>query len=151
LGTHGLRSVGFARSSDNGKTWPVPVNSLTGGPLRYLVVQADTVPVSTPGGTLSNYVQEMSGFVDKSLDGNYYLYSTYQHVTVGQRGTNAFSGPRFARAQLGQDPLVFQKWYNGSFSQAGIGGQDSPGAWLSQTCGAFAQLHSISYVDDIGL
>jgi hypothetical protein len=32
---------------------------------------------------------------------------------------------RVARAKLGADPLDFEKWYDGSFSQPGIGGSDT--------------------------
>lgn len=134
-----LHAVGFARSSDNGMTWPAPVNSLTGGPNRYPVIQ-DSLPNSTTTTQASDYSE--AGFVEKSLDGNYYLYATY----LSPRGAN------FARAKLGQDPVTFQRWYNGSFSSPGIGGTDSPQPWTG-ACPSptFPVQHTISYVDGIGL
>ncbi len=134
-----FHAVGFARSSDNGKTWPAPAASLSGGPNRYPAIQ-DSLPNSTTATQKSDYSE--AGFVDKSLDGNYYLYATY----LGPHGSN------FARAQLGQNPVTFQRWYNGSFSSPGIGGTDSPQPWTG-ACPSltFAVQHTISYVDNLGL
>ena len=41
-------TVGFARSSDNGKTWPAPVDAELGGTDRYPVLKSATPEPSTP-------------------------------------------------------------------------------------------------------
>ena len=103
----GYFSTGLARSSDNGKTWPDPQNSPQGGPNRYPVLQT----ISAPPTTLTTGVGNLAGagLVDKSLDGNYYLYATYQHPNTSE--------PQFrvARGQLGPSTVSFMKWSNGSF------------------------------------
>ena len=47
-------TAGFARSSDNGKTWPQPVDSEFGGPDRYPILKGSldesTVPKEVPYG-----------------------------------------------------------------------------------------------------
>jgi uncharacterized protein (TIGR03437 family) len=132
-------TVGFARSSDNGKTWPAPVNGASGGPSRHPVVQSPEPQPTVPHGLLGDTIP--SGFVDKSASGDYYLYVSYNYFTS--------SGDvlvRVARAKLGADPLTFLKWYNGSFSQPGIGGLDSA-VVPSGGCGN----REISYNDDLGL
>ena len=137
----GYFSTGFARSSDNGKTWPGPQNSPQGGPNRYPVLQT----ISTPPTTLTAGVGNLAGagLVDKSLDGNYYLYATYQHPNTSE--------PQFrvARGQLGPSTVSFMKWSNGSFSQPGIGGTDTP--VVSKACGGHHGQASLYYVDDISL
>ena len=143
-------TVGFARSSDNGKTWPQPVNGPSGGPARYPILQSSDQQPTVPHPAMGNAIP--SGFVDKSVDGNYYLYVSYDyHEATLQQGDGLI---RVARAKLGQPgPLTFTKWYNGSFSQPGIGGLDS-GVTPSSGCGAFygGQAHSeISFNDDLGL
>jgi hypothetical protein len=68
-------TVGFARSSDNGKTWPAPVGGLTGGSSRHPILQsADPQPTSTHG-YIGNAIP--TGFIDKSANGDYYLYVAY--------------------------------------------------------------------------
>jgi uncharacterized protein (TIGR03437 family) len=143
-----LVSVGFARSSDNGKTWPPPPNVVTGGPSRYPALQGSLqVPSAVP--TFTGWDLLPAGFIDKSLDGNNYLYAAYSSRDMGPGG----GGQRVARAKLGQDPVSFQKWYNGSFSQPGIGGLDTDPTWNqgSQACPVEPVQASIDYVDDIGL
>jgi hypothetical protein len=43
-------TVGFARSSDNGKTWPAPANGAMGGPSRHPVVQSPEPQPTAPHG-----------------------------------------------------------------------------------------------------
>jgi uncharacterized protein (TIGR03437 family) len=139
-------TAGFARSSDNGKTWPAPINGVLGGPARHPVLQSSDPQPSTP----HNYEGDAipSAFVDKDADGNYYLYVTYGHHPASGTDDGLV---RVARAKLGADPLNFEKWFNGSFSQPGIGGFDT-GVTLSAGCANGSQVHSeISYNDDIGL
>ena len=110
-------TVGFARSSDNGKTWPAPESGALGGPSRYAVLQSSEPQPTVPHGDLGDAIP--SGFVDKSASGDYYLYVAYTYFSGSGQSV------RVARAKLGADPLTFMKWYNGSFSQPGIGGLDS--------------------------
>jgi hypothetical protein len=105
-------TVGFARSADNGKTWPAPANGPQGNAARHPVLQSDEPPPSVAHPNIGDAIP--SAFVDKSVDGNNYLYVTYGfHSDMG----GADGLVRVARAQLGQNPLTFLKWYDGSFSQ----------------------------------
>ena len=132
-------SVGFARSSDNGKTWPAPEIGALGGPSRHPILQSPEPQPSAPHANLGDGIP--AGFVDKSASGDYYLYVAY---TVFPS-----SGTRVARAKLGADPLTFLKWYNGSFSQPGIGGLDSA---VTPSAGCtYPENPAISYNDDLGL
>jgi hypothetical protein len=82
-----------------------------------------------------------TGFIDKSASGDYYLYVAYTAFPS--------SGSRVARAKLGADPLTFMKWYNGSFSQPGIGGLESA---VTPSLGCtYPENPEISYNDDLGL
>ena len=112
-------TVGFARSSDNGKTWPAPVNGPMGGPSRHPVLQSSMPQPSTPHPAEGNAIP--SAFVDKNANGDYFVYVTYGDHS-GVANDNLL---RVARAKLGADPLTFMKWYNGAFSQPGISGSDS--------------------------
>jgi uncharacterized protein (TIGR03437 family) len=136
-------TVGFARSSDNGKSWPAPQNGLLGGPSRHPVLQSPEPQSTVPHGYLGDAIP--SGFVDKSASGDYYLYVAYTYFSSSGQAV------RVARAKLGADPLTFLKWYNGSFSQPGIGGLDSA-VTPSTGCASTQQEGlEISYNDDLGL
>jgi hypothetical protein len=132
-------SVGFARSSDNGKTWPAPEIGALGGPSRHPILQSPEPQPTVPHEDLGDGIP--TGFVDKSASGAYYLYVAYTSFPS--------SGTRIARAKLGADPLTFLKWYNGSFSQPGIGGLDSA-VTPSSGC-TYPENPEISYNDDLGL
>jgi hypothetical protein len=132
-------SVGLARSSDNGKTWPAPQSGALGGPIRNPVLQSSEPQPTVPHANLGDGIP--AGFVDKSASGDYYLYVAYTSFPG--------SGSRVARAKLGADPLTFLKWYNGSFSQPGIGGLDSA---VTPSAGCtYPENPAISYNDDLGL
>ena len=138
-------TVGFARSSDYGKTWPAPVNGPTGGSSRHPVLQSSIPQPSTAHPPLGNAIP--SAFVDKNASGDSYLYITYSDHT----GTSGDNRLRVARAKLGTDPLTFLKWSNGAFSQPGIGGSDS-GVTPSAGCAGGRQaMGEISRNDDVGL
>ena len=140
-------TVGFARSSDNGKTWPAPVNAPLGNSSRFPALKSVEPEPSTPHTPMGDAIP--SALVDKSLDGNYYLYIAYTfHSDMGA----ADGLVRVARAQLGQNPLTFLKWYNGSFSQPGIAGLDT-GVAPSAGCAAHGQqeMPQISFNDDLGV
>jgi hypothetical protein len=136
-------TVGFARSSDNGKTWPPPVNSAFGGPDRYPVLKLSAPePVSEPEPTAMG-----NGLPSAFVDGNYLyvVYSTYPGPGVTGDGKL-----RVARAQLGgSGQLSFLKWYNGAFNQPGLGGLDS--GVLPAGCIGFQAVGQISYNDALGL
>jgi hypothetical protein len=71
---------------------------------------------------------------------------SYRHQPAS--GTDDFR-IRVARAKLGADPLDFEKWYNGSFSQPGIGGSDTA---VTPVCPGGGPAHpEINYNDDLGL
>ncbi len=132
------QTTAITRSADNGKTWPT-----VAGASRYPVIQPPT-PLSQWNTGKSIGTGTASGFIDKSADGNYYLYATYAAF-----GFTVDGKVHLARAQLGQpDPLSFQKWYNGSFSQPGINGLETG---PTGTCGGYESLGQISYLDDLGL
>jgi len=136
-------SAGFTRSSDNGKTWPAPQNGPLGGASRYAVLQGSAPMPTTAGNGIGDAIP--SAYVDKSLDGNYYLYAVYDYY-----GANADGKIRVARAKLGQTSVSFLKWYNGSFSQPGLGGLDSaPGSACPGN--GYQDAAQISYNDDLGL
>ena len=134
-------TVGFARSSDNGKTWPAPVDSELGGPDRYPVLKGST---PEPAVAENPPVHMGDALPSAFVDGKF-LYVTY-----------FFAGPktdgriRVARARLGgSGQLNFKKWYNGAFSELGIGGQDS-GVLPSSGC-LQENMGQISYNDALGL
>ena len=150
-------TVGFTRSSDNGRTWPKPEGGPLGGPSRYAVIQSADPQPPAPHPALGDAAP--SAIVYKSADGNYYLYVVY--VDFSSSGQSV----RAARAKLGQGtigeqanpPLTFLKWFKnpfslpGSFSQPGIGGGDSA-VMPSTGCGSALQdTPDISYNDDLGL
>jgi hypothetical protein len=137
-------TVGLARSSDNGKTWPAPVNSVLGGTDRYVVLKLPAPePASEPSpAAMGDAIP--SGFVD----GNY-LYVTY--VAPPGPGAQGDGKLRVARALLGgSGQLSFVKWNNGAFSSPGIGGADT-GVLPSGGCVGFQGQGSISFIDALGL
>ena len=111
-------TVGFARSSDNGKTWPAPASGPLGNADRYPVLKSSTPEPSAP-----TTVAIGNAIPSAIVDGTY-LYVTY----VSLPGPPAvWDGKlRMARAPLGgSGQIAFTKWNNGSFSTPGIGGADS--------------------------
>jgi hypothetical protein len=112
-------TIGFARSSDNGMTWPAPANAEFGSTDRYPVLKlAAPEPASEPSpAAMGNAIPSAI------VDGNY-LYVTY--VAPPGPGLTSDGKIRIARAQLGGNgQVVFSKWNNGAFSTPGIGGADS--------------------------
>lgn len=139
-------TVGFARSSDGGKTWPAPINAVEGGPARHPVLQSSDPQPTAPHGPEGNAIP--SAFVDQEPNGDHYLYVTYNYYPAAGNGDGLL---RVARAKLGPDPLTFLKWDNGSFSQPGIGGSDT-GITPSRGCnGGYQANGEVNYNDDLGL
>jgi uncharacterized protein (TIGR03437 family) len=137
-------TIGFARSSDNGKTWPAPINGPNGGPARHPALQNSIPQPTSAHGPLGDAIP--SAFVDKSASGDYYLYVVYgDHL-----GTNTPNELRIARAKLGSDSPSFLKWNNGAFSEPGIGGADT--SFLPTSgCPGSQEMGEISRNDDLGL
>jgi hypothetical protein len=135
-------TVGFARSSDNGKTWPAPVDAELGGTDRYPVLRHPTPEPSTPESpqvALGNAIP--SAFVDGQD-----LYVTY--VAPGPTSDGML---RVARATLGGGGAVaFSKWNGAGFAEPGIGGQDA-GVLPARGCSGHQGMGQISFNDVLGL
>lgn len=143
-------TVGFARSSDNGKTWPEPVGSEFGGNDRYPILKGPENESTQP--VPSEYQRPLGNAIPSAfVDGNY-LYVTYVFAGPGADGLI-----RVARGELGgEDKLSFFKWYKpplseaGAFSEPGIGGLDS-GVLPSGGCTGRQNMSQISYNDVLGV
>jgi hypothetical protein len=138
-------TVGLARSGDNGKTWPPPVDAEFGGPNRYTVLTIATPEPTSPENpplTLGDAIP--TAFVD----GNY-IYVAYESFEPS--GNDGLI--RVARANLITDnvggALQFHKWNNGAFSQVGIGGADS-GVLPAKVCPGNQRQAEISRNDALG-
>ena len=137
-------TIGFARSPDNGVTWPGPTNAEFGNAARYPVLKlAAPEPASEPSpAAMGNAIP--SGIVD----GNY-LYVVY--VAPPGPGAQSDGKLRIARALLGGNGQVtFTKWNNGSFSSPGIGGTDT-GFLPSGGCVGGQAMGSIYRFDPLGI
>ena len=142
-------TVGFARSPDFGKTWPSPANSVLGDSDRHPVLKCVN-PQPAAGGYTAMGDAIPSAFVDTNAAGDSYLYVVYGYHDGGM--SPATDGLlRMARAKLGEDPLDFRKWYQGAFTEPGIGGLDT-GVLPGHGCGANGQQHmaDLTYNDDLG-
>ncbi len=135
-------TVGFARSSDYGKTWPTPVDAELGGTDRYPVLKHPTPEPATPESpqvALGNAIP--SAFVD----------GTNLYVTYAAPGPTSDGMVRVARAPLGEGGTVaFSKWKDGAFGQPGIGGLDS-GVLPARGCAGHQGMGQISHNDALGL
>ena len=146
---HGFyATVGFARSSDGGRTWPPFANSVLGDPDRHPVLKCVNPQPPTPYTAMGDAIP--SAFVDEDPAGDHYLYVTYGYHDGGMEPA-ADGLIRMARAKLGADPLDFRKWYRGAFGEPGIGGLDT-GVLPGHGCGANGQQHmaDVTYNDDLG-
>jgi hypothetical protein len=137
-------TIGFARSADNGKTWPAPANGEFGNTERYPVLK---LPAPEPA-TEPSPAPMGNAIPGAIVDGNY-LYVVY----VAPQGPGATSDGklRIARALLGGNgPVAFSKWNNGAFSTPGLGGTDSGVLPVGGCVGSQGQA-SIYYSDPVGL
>jgi len=154
-------TIGFARSSDGGRTWPSPINSEFGGPGRRVVLKGpDAEPASEPmPAPMGDAIP--AAFLDRNRRGKSYLYVSYSYY-VGPGGHND-GLIRVARAKLGDDepdrwesdgdrdhPMSFRKWFNGAFSEPAVGGLDT-GVLPALGCAGRQAQSSIYYDDDLGL
>jgi hypothetical protein len=146
-------TVGLARSTDFGKTWPAPISDEPGGtdrrPVLKMAVAEPTTRVASPV-YMGNAIP--SAFVDTNERGEHYIYVPYILAGPGADGYQ-----RMARARLEDDDprsndpgrrLTFTKWYKGAFSEPGIGGLDG-GVTPARGCTGGQQQGQISYDDAI--
>lgn len=111
-------TAGFARSSDNGVTWPAP--GLTPGLLRYPILGGpDPKPAYDPASITPVGDAIPSAYIKGSC-----LYVVYAYHPAPDASTHAIA-IQIARAQLDgtTDPLTFQKY----LVTDGTGGFTSPG------------------------
>lgn len=124
-GWSAYKSIGVAYSSDNGLSW--------GSPYQIIKHQQDK-PASPAWSGLGD-----GCVVYNHLSNRYYCF--YTPAT----GSTALS------MAASTDPNGFEgswnKWYNGSFSQPGIGGMESPIANLSSAPGANPSVHWNDYLE----
>lgn len=124
-GWQAYKSIGVAYSNDKGLTWGTP----------ELILKQSTNKPDAP---------EWSGLGDgcviyNHLNNKYYCYYTPVSGSVNL-SMAVSSDPEAA-------PDSWTKWYNGSFSQPGIGGLDSPIAGLSSRPGANPSVHWNTYLN----
>jgi hypothetical protein len=151
-------TVGLARSTDFGKTWPGPIAGEFGGRDRRPVLKMATAEPTTHEASpiyMGNAIP--SAFVDTNERGEHYIYVPY---TFAGQGADGYQ--RMARARLEDDDLrsndprsndasrrlTFSKWYKGAFSEPGIGGLDG-GVTPARGCTGGQQQGQISYNDAI--
>lgn len=135
-------TVGFARSSDGGKSWPAPVDAELGGTNRYPVLRNPTPEPSTP----ENPTEAIGNAIPSAFLEGDDLYVTY--VAPGP-GADGFL--RVARAALGgSGTIAFSKWKDGSFSSPGLGGADDP-MIAAKGCVGHQGMGQISHDDALGL
>jgi len=164
-------TVGFARSSDDGKTWPPPANSEFGNADRHPIFK-DIDPEPPYSANSENMGDALpSAFVDIDDGGEAYLYVTYGYAKGPNRPLPVDGLIRVGRAKLGKvrrdfwDDLAsrdgyfpriiprelhFYKWHNGSFSQPGIAGLDS-GVIPTTGCTGRQVMPEITRSDDLDL
>jgi hypothetical protein len=170
LGVHNpsfYATVGFTRSSDNGKSWPLPpVNQEFGDAERHPIFK-DFYPEIIPDTPISS--ESMgdalpSAFVDINREGEAYLYVTYNYAKGSNQPLPKDGLIRVGRGKLGEvshdfggdwspghnSQLEFYKWYNGAFSQPGIAGLDS-GVIPTTGCTGRQSMSGITYNEDLGL
>jgi hypothetical protein len=146
-------TTGFVRSSDNGKTWPDPLDSEFGGPDRHPVLKGPDPEPAVAHQPMGDAIP--SAFVDRNESNENYVYVTYGYH-VGVAGADD-GFVRVARAKLGErgedgedGQLKFKKWFHGEFREPGIGGLDT-GVLPSLGCAGMQRHSEISHNDDLGL
>jgi len=136
-------TVGFARSSDNGRTWPAPIDSEFGGLDRYPILKnpiPEPVMAENPQVAIGNAIP--SAIVAPNDHDEAFVYVVYSAPGPGNDGML-----RIVRGKLGgQGRIDFFKWYNGAFTEPGVGGRDSA-ALPSKGCTGHQGMGQISYND----
>lgn len=124
-GWKAYKSIGVAYSEDNGLTWgaPVPI-------LKHLENKPETPSWSGLGDGCVIY---------NHLKNRYYCYYTPASgsTTISMAVSSVPDGA----------PGSWYKWYNGEFSQPGIGGLQTPVAELSSRPGANPSVHWNTYLN----
>jgi len=137
-------TIGLARSSDGGVTWPA-----SGAADRYAILQVPGAkPTATPAPPEGDAIP--TAFVDDVASGHY-LYVVYENQGASTIQPDGYL--RVARTQLGASgPLAFSKWNQGQWTEPGIGGLDSA-MTPTRGCGdsGFQDAGQISYVDALHL
>ncbi len=140
-------TVGLARSSDYGTTWPDPIDSEFGGADRYPILKRVEPEPNTPENppvAIGNAIPSAIVATDNNLD-------SFLYVVYSSPGPNNDGMLRVARAQLGgAEPIAFSKWYNGGFTEPGIGGRDSA-VLPAKGCTGHQGMGQISYSDVLSL
>jgi hypothetical protein len=130
-------TIGFARSTDYGMTWPAP-GAKDRRPVLMMNSPEPTTPFTTYMGNAipSAFVHTTSGSVP-----SHYIYVPY--LFTGGTGADGYLS--VARASLDDDPVTFMKWYCDPFpssysdSQPGLGGLDS-GVTPTRGCAGMAPM-----------
>ena len=110
---HFYATLGLARSADNGATWTREGGIISGSDPKPSISPPSGVGASEPGAIIA--------------DGYIYVFYTYA-PSPGYPDQNDKYEIQVARAPVSGDgaPGTWLKYYNGSFSQPGLGGQGSP-------------------------
>lgn len=124
-GWYAYKSIGVAYSSDKGLTWGTP---------ELIMKYADNKPVSPQWSGLGD-----GCVIYNHLNNKYYCYYT------PASGTTAIS--MATSADPDGDAGSWEKWYNGAFTQPGIGGLQTPVAGLSNSPGANPSVHWNTYLN----
>lgn len=116
-----VRNIQLAESKDKGITWT----------LKEIVLTSDDPETKdyNPGRYMSFGVGDQKLFVDEK-GGYFYLYymNAWIDTVDGTAFANNYKTVSVARAPISGKMArgTWQKWYNGEWSQPGIGGHDSP-------------------------
>ncbi len=141
----GWVSIGVARSSDGGRTWPAPIAQkgfkadwLEYGNGRYAGLTLPGTPPQKPADAFFGDSLPSAFVDDRDPSGDYYLYVPYQFT--GAPGVKADARIHMARAKLDDHmghheagQLHFTKWHDGGWTQEGRGGLEDG---VSPACGA---------------
>ncbi len=144
---HFYATIGLARSPDRGKTWPRPANGELGGPERYPILRSVTPPTAGQSRPLGDALP--SAFVDTGASPNEASREAYLYVIYIVPEPGAGGMIRMARAKLGTRQLSFTKWFDGAFSEPGLGGRDS-GVLPAKGCNGYQTPGDITYNDALG-
>ncbi|WP_042405098.1 RICIN domain-containing protein [Streptacidiphilus carbonis] len=114
-------AIDYAVSTDQGKVWTITGHAITS---PYSTTRGDTT--AFPNGTFDYGDGDPRLYVD-SASGYFYVY--YGSRIVPKAGTSGSTGDlaHVARAPISGKMAggTWQKWYNGSWSQPGVGGLES--------------------------
>lgn len=112
-------AIDYAVSTDQGKVWTIENHAITS---PYSTTRNDTT--AFPGETYDYGDGDPRLYTD-TASGYFYLY--YGSRIVDKTGSWAAFYEHVARAPISgkMAPGTWEKWYNGSWSQPGLGGQES--------------------------